>query len=126
MSELVSPDCQIFVDADVAETELIGIIMRLLLATPGDGPPRCEAEVVRNPDYDPARRRRFPDGFIYFRYFIDLYSDDDLSLAGRAALVTAVLERLWDDGFPAVAACGYESRLPHGGGYKSRAVPWPA
>ncbi len=125
MNDLTPPDCRIYVDADLSETELIGILMQVLLEAPGKGAPRCEAEVARNVDYDSARRRLFPDGFIYFRYLIDLYMDEDLPLSERVRLTAAVLDRLWDERFPAVAACSYEKRLPLGGGYQNRSVPWP-
>ena len=99
-----------------------------LLPTPADVMatiwPR-EAAVARNEDYDLARRRKFPDGFIYFRYIIDLYMDADLPLNERVKLTAAVLNTLWDERFPAIAACSYEKRLPLGGGYQNRSVPWP-
>jgi hypothetical protein len=124
MSDLTVPDCRVYVDADVGETEMLGIMTQLLYAEDrsADG---CEADVVRNPDYDSNRRRQFPGGFIYFRYYIDLYMDE-LPTEKQARLVTTLLEGLWDWGCPAVAACSYEDWLPEHGGYRSTAVPWPA
>jgi hypothetical protein len=81
-------------------------------------------EVLRNEDYDSKRRLLFPEGFIYFRYVIDLYMPDE-SLKSRAELVTKLLEYLWNSGFAAVAACSFEALLPEHGGYKSSRVPWP-
>ena len=45
--------------------------------------------------------------------------------AGPQALVARLLQLLWENGIPAVAAADYEDELPEGGGGKSRAVPWP-
>ncbi len=119
---LRSPECKVFVDADVTDTELIGITAPVLF-TPEDETP-LEMEVLNNEDYDSNRRRQFPDGFIYFRYTLDLYMPE-AALSLQAAIVTRLLESLWDSGFPAVAACAFEKHLPERGGYKSRAVPWP-
>src|SRR5688500_8406685 len=117
MTDFSPPDCKIFVDADIAESELVGLIGQLLFS--GDGVPGADVAIVRNEDYDSNRRRQFPDGFIYFRYYIDLYVDV-LPREERAAAVSRALEGLWSWGFPAVAACDYEAALPHGGGYKSQ------
>lgn len=124
---LDAPDCTIFVDADISETELVGLVAEWLFAD--DSPViGCEANVLRNADYDSNRRQQFPDGFVYFRYLIDLYMDETIHKTtgpDKAEVVTRLLEGLWDWGYPAVAACNYEDQLPHHGGYRSRAVPWP-
>ena len=44
----------------------------------------------------------------------------------RYALVDRLLNRLWSQGLPAVAACDYENELPRAGGYNNRSVPWPS
>lgn len=120
--DLRAPDCKVFVDAEVSDTELISLTAPALFA-PDDGV-SLEVDVVKNEDYDSNRRRQFPDGFIYFHYTLDLYMSG-APLARQAAIVTRLLKRLWDWGVPAVAACAFEDRLPKRGGYKSRAVPWP-
>ena len=120
--DLRIPDCKVFVDAEVSETELIGLTAPVLFAPEDDV--SLQVEVLSNEDYDSNRRRQFPDGFIYFHYTLDLYMSG-APPARQAAIVTRLLKRLWDWGFPAIAACAYEDRLPKRGGYKSRAVPWP-
>lgn len=124
MTDLSVPDCRVYVDAEIGETEMIGVIGQLLY----DEDQRaigCEADVVRNDDYDSNRRRQFPGGFIYFRYYVDLYMSE-LPTEHQAQFVTSLLEGLWNWGCPAVAACSYEDWLPEHGGYRSMAVPWPA
>lgn len=123
MSDLVVPDCRVYVDAEVGETEMIGVIAQLLYGDGSSGA-GCEAGVVRNEDYDSKRRRQFPGGFIYFRYYVDLYMNE-LPVETQARLVASVLVSLWDWGCPAVAACSYEAWLPEHGGYRSTSVPWP-
>lgn len=119
MTDFSPPDCKIFVDSDLSETELISLVGQLLTA------PGVEADIIRNEDYDPKRRQQFPGGFIYFSYYIDIYLDDPLR-DDKAAIIGTLLEGLWAWSLPAVAACDYEDRLPHNGGYRSREVPWPA
>jgi hypothetical protein len=118
-----APDCIIFMDADVSANELIGMIARMMFLDAETIPP-CEADLINNEDYDSVRRSQFPDGFIYFRYRIEVFCEG-AALTERIALVGRVLEQLWEWGFPAVAACDYEKELPHGGGYKSDTIPWP-
>jgi hypothetical protein len=72
-------------------------------------------DVDRNDDRDDERAREFPDGFLHFRYVIDV---------GPGEPVARLLRLLWDNGIPAVAASD-DDDLPEHGGYKSRAVPWP-
>jgi hypothetical protein len=120
---LRAPDCKVFVDADVSDTELISMTAPVLFAP--DDKVSLQVEVLKNEDYDSNRRRQFPDGFIYFRYTLDLYMTN-APFTRQAAIVTRLLKHLWDWGYPAVAACAYEDRLPKRGGYKSRAIPWPA
>lgn len=117
-----APDCKIFIDADVSDAELVSLTAPLLFAPEDDV--RLEVEVLKNEDYDSNRRRQFPDGFVYFRYTLDLYMSE-ASLARQAAIVRRLITHLWDWGFPAVAACAFEDRLPQRGGYRSRAIPWP-
>jgi len=122
MEELRAPDCKVFVDADVSDSELISLTAPVLFV-PEDNI-SLEVDVLKNEDYDSKRSRQFPDGFIYFRYTLDLYLRD-APLDRKAAIVSRLIKRLWEWGFPAVAACAYEDRLPERGGYKSRAIPWP-
>lgn len=121
-AELRAPDCKVYVDADVADSELVSLTAPLLFMP--DDHVSLEVDVLKNEDYDSNRRRQFPDGFIYFRYTLDLYMSD-APLTRKAVIVTRLMKRLWGWGFPAVAACAFEERLPQRGGYKSRTVPWP-
>jgi hypothetical protein len=73
-------------------------------------------DVDGNHGGDDARAREFPDGFLYFRYVIEI---------DPGAPVAALLRLLWEHGIPAVASAEHEDELPERGGYKSRAIPWP-
>lgn len=115
-----APDCKLFVDADMGAQELVALMTHVI----SEVPIRCELEIIQNEDYDSRRRSLFPDGFIYFRYLIDLYIPDE-KVRRQAKLVTFLLNYLWESGFPAVAACAFEAQLPEHGGYKSQRIPWP-
>lgn len=121
MTDLRSPDCRLYVDVEMSATELLGLIMQMVFAP--DAPARAEVDVFKNEDYDTRRRLQFPQGFLYFRYYIDLYMPEN-SREAQAALTGVLLESLWDMNIPAVAASAFEDLLPERGGYKSRAVPW--
>jgi hypothetical protein len=117
-------DCAIYVDAPDREA----LLARVLETTGGtragttvelDG---HELDVDDNDEADPVRRTPFPDGFLHFAQRVEVYA----AAPPAAALVTRLLDAFWGAGWPAVAACDYEQDLPHGGGYRSDAVPWPA
>jgi hypothetical protein len=76
----------------------------------------AELDVDHSHERDPIAARRFPDGWLYFRYHVEVE---------RREHVAPLLRLLWDNGIPAVAACDYEDELPERGGGKSRNVPWP-
>ncbi|MFQ3566002.1 MAG: hypothetical protein SNJ59_03295 [Aggregatilineales bacterium] len=115
-----APDCTVFVDAEISDGDLRGLVAVALAMAPA----AVEIDILRNEDYDVKRRQHFPDGFIYFRCIMNLYLAG-LTEAERIAVVGNLLERLWGAGFAAVAACPFEDALPERGGYRSQAIPWP-
>lgn len=116
------PDCRLYVDSDVSETELASLVTEVIYASRDF--PRCEADIARNDEYDSRRRREFPDGFVYFSNVVDLYIDE-ASLSAKVLMIGTMLEYLWDWGLPTVAVCTYEKLLPANGGYRSESLPWP-
>lgn len=115
------PQCKLFIDADLSAADLISFLTQVL----NESSAHCEMVISKNEEYDSNRRKRFPDGFLYFRYFIDLYMPDAETFE-QVELVTNLLIYLWEDSFPAIAAAPFETDLPEHGGYKSRQIPWPA
>ncbi len=121
-------DCKIYVDASISRSQLIETIAKLLDGLAEKNTlrvPDFEIDVLENDEFDEFRRREFPDGFLYFHYIFEIYANTDRQIQDRAALVSKILEHLWSEGFPAVAACDYETELPESGGYKNRSAPWP-
>jgi hypothetical protein len=84
--------------------------------------PAHELYVDANDEADSLRRAEFPDGFLHFAHRVEVFADEPPA----TALVTRLLEAFWAAGWPAVASSDYEEDLPHGGGYRSRDVPWPS
>jgi hypothetical protein len=121
-------DCRLFVDgvrdcdllAEFIAAAMEGEVSGSSVASEG-----VELIVGTSDEEDPHRSSEFPGGFLYFRCNAEVYFAPDVSPDSRVALVGHILERLWDLGHPAVAACDYEDRLPHGGGNRDRQVPWP-
>jgi hypothetical protein len=117
-------DCAIYIDVP-SEDDLMALLLAELPDARRDAgfidAAGIALHVDRNDEADAVRRTEFPDGFLYFSHRVEAYADSPPA----ADLVTRLLERLWSEGWPAVAACDYEEKLPHAGGYKADQVPWP-
>ena len=118
--------CKLFVDADdLTQAELQSQLVRCLgnLATSVTSVGQRSVDglnfaidVMRNEDFN-ATRRKEPDGFLYFRYYLDVDAVPRQPRAAQVALVAQILQCLWAQGWAAVAACDFEDALPHRGGY---------
>jgi hypothetical protein len=117
---MTPPDCRIYIDTDLSDNELLGIIRMVMFAPPDsvDG----QVELFKNEDYHQERRRAFPDGFVFFRFYVDVYIDAPDGVRARA--IGSVLRELWEQGIAAVAGCRFEDLLPEHGGFRSPNVPW--
>jgi hypothetical protein len=123
-------DCKVYI-ADGAPRANLAAALAGALAGTVDGPLHDTVrtsdallDIVANDEFDARRQRDFPDGFLYFRYAIEVYPRADAPHEVVRQLVARLLEYAWVRGIAAVAACDYEDELPFGGGYKSPAVPW--
>jgi hypothetical protein len=133
MADSADLGCKIFVDTEQTAEELAALLLPVLSGqevTEGAGvrtivAPQAEVEIRKNKDFNKERGRVFPDGFLYFAYALEVYPSVGTSRAELVRLTTSILNRLWSQGVPAIAACDYESELPYGGGNDNRSVPWP-
>ena len=81
-----------------------------------------EVSLCKNDEFTVLKAKDYPDGFLYFRYFLEIESitdDDEFKSA-----MTKLLSFLWEKNIPAIAACDFEDELPEKGGYKSLNIPW--
>ncbi|HEV3261347.1 MAG TPA: hypothetical protein VG013_31130 [Gemmataceae bacterium] len=131
MADLNELDCKIHVEAPWTPEAIAGLLSRALGGQVSVSPsaqvvllPSAEIEIRENEDADSRRAADFPDGFLYFRYILEVYPVPTSSRQDRVSLAARVLELCWSQGWPAVAACDYESELPQRGGYNNPAVPW--
>ncbi len=121
VSNKESTYCQIYVDTNLEHDALLTVIQTAIggeLERNTISTPEIDVYIDRNDSFDEVRRKEFPDGFLYFRYVLDMDTQGKELWDSYISFITKVLETCWSSGFKAVAACDFESRLPHDGGYK--------
>jgi hypothetical protein len=114
--------CAVYVDADIPREALI----TSLLAALGGQRDRntlfvhpCEVYVDDNDEFDADRRREFPDGFLFYRFRLEVSADcQPAGEENMIVFVSGLLKTLWVAGCRAVAACDFEDALPYAGGYR--------
>jgi hypothetical protein len=131
-SNLNKLSCRIFLEADCSMGELAKILSSSLPVEIESGPAVLliknqvgEVELRNNKEWNTDSARRFPDGFLHFRYVLELYLAESTTGAAETAYVSQLLKLFWSSGFPAVASSDYEGQLPCGGGYRDSSLPWP-
>lgn len=87
--------------------------------------PQGEISVRKNDAFNEEMRKDEEDGFLYYRYLLEVEPEEELGKENATQFVSRILEYLWSQNYPAVASCDYEELLPNKGGYKSPNVPKP-
>jgi hypothetical protein len=82
-------------------------------------------DIVENKSYNEYLQYGFPDGFLYFKFKIEINFKQSVQITECIAVVTKILKLLWESNISAVAAADYEQFLPLNGGYNSAGIPWP-
>ena len=114
--------CKIFVDIDISKDELVqkitdctsGRIERWLVRTDWG-----EIDVVNNEDFDENRRGQEPDGFLFYRFYLEMEPGEGVPSEVYIKSVGTLLGKLWAWNAKAVAACDFEESLPMKGGYNA-------
>lgn len=89
-----------------------------------------EVNVTTNDEYNLIEAKNYPDGFLYFRFFIDVYIEkESISNTDKVdfiAFCSKLLTSCWDQGMPAIASSDFETQFPYSGGYKigKDILPW--
>lgn len=119
----------IYLDGEAEEKEIVAAINvvlreRAAYRTHPTVTGAVEVDVLHNDEAD-KRRIAFPDGFLHFRYKLEVECGDAAESEGHE-IVAAILEMAWRRGWAAVASCDFEDDLPRRGGYKCQDIPWPS
>ncbi len=78
-----------------------------------------EIFIDENEDFENGDFKSFPDGFLYFKYYIEIESDNSIE-----QFISTLLNYLWQKDISAVASCDFEKTLLENGGYNSKSIPW--
>ncbi|WP_041227083.1 hypothetical protein [Crinalium epipsammum] len=120
MNDYDSLYCKLYVDCDVNRNELVGLIAKLTssrIERWSVSTPECEIDVRNNDDFDNNKRSKFPDGFLYYRFYLDIERTEDTERGSYIESISRLLEDFWLLSYKAVAACDFEEELPRKGGY---------
>ncbi len=111
--------CKIFVEAECGAAQLAVFLSQMIhgsieMRTVSSS--LLEMDVVANDGLDEAKRAEGADGFLCYPYYLDVEPATGTPREVYVQSVGSLLERLWNSGFKAVAACEFESELPKMGG----------
>lgn len=79
---------------------------------------------LKNDDFDEQQRQDINDGFLFYRYKLEVQPNPNLGEENAVNLVSKILEHFWSKGVPATAACDYEDKLPRKGKYVPEEYQW--
>lgn len=82
----------------------------------------CTIYVSNNSDNNLEKSKQFPDGFLYFKYIIDIESEEEIEK--DFIIINKILDFFWKQNIPAIASYDHEELLKERGGYNNRNVPW--
>ncbi len=112
--------CKLFIDTDTDRESLINVLKETVNGKNEDWTIESKYTVIdvkRNVAFDMCKRNELPDGFLYFRYFLDIEPKENTMQDDYISIISNMLQSLWDLGYKAVAACDFEEDLPRKGGY---------
>jgi len=78
-----------------------------------------EVFLDKNSDFDIKEAKKYPDGFLYFEYLLEISINEK---SDEILIINNVLNYLWDNHIPAIASCDFEDKLDKKGGYKDLSV----
>lgn len=81
-----------------------------------------EIYIDYNEEYNFEKSLNFPDGFLHFKYTIDINSvTENITIIN---VITQLLNFFWSNQYAAIASCDFEDKLPFLGGYNNKNTPW--
>ncbi|MFM1652488.1 1,4-dihydroxy-6-naphthoate synthase [Brevibacillus sp. B_LB10_24] len=111
--------CKLFVETKMDRAALVRFLAQTVTGTENRSTivsPWGEMDVMMNDDYDEERAADPHDGFLYYRYYLDIEPAEDADPREYIKGIARMLEALWESGAKAVAACDFEEELPRKGG----------
>ena len=126
--EMIDPYCKVFLDGPATVEQAVAVPHGVVGGSAGVGDVKADGVVIlveESDDYSAQGRLVFPTGYFEFRLLVEFLFDEGTPLETAVRYVSSVLEEFWAQGWAAVAACEYDDRLPHRGGFNVRELPWP-
>lgn len=74
-------------------------------------------DILKNEEFDKEKAKEFPDGFLYFPYFLDIDSTESRETKKYIKMVGDLMLYLWNEKCQLVVSSDFEEELPHKGGY---------
>jgi hypothetical protein len=118
MNEELNYYCGLFLDSSEEESLLVSEVAKLFNNEPERNyihSSECDISILENDDFDEQRRTNPEDGFLFYRYKLEVEPNTELGEKNAIAVVSKLLKFFWSQSYPAVAACGYEDALPNKG-----------
>ncbi|MBC1743333.1 hypothetical protein HCA06_09655 [Listeria welshimeri] len=116
--------CKMFINSLMSREELskeignfLEIIPNKFLSVEND---YFTVDVQKNKEFDEGKAKDFPDGFLYFPYFLDIDSTESTKREEYIKTVANLMLYLWDRKCQLVVSSDFEEDLPHKGGYNQR------
>lgn len=111
---------KIFVDSDVDKETLLDTVSNIVMGTiSGSSTLTKQAEIFifNNGDFDEDKRNQGNDGFLYYKYYLEIEPTEDANDHNYVLEISNLLTKLWNADFKAIASCDFEDLLPRKGGY---------
>jgi hypothetical protein len=111
---------KIFVDSDIEKEMLLNTVSNIVNGTiRGSSILTKQAEIFifNNGDFDEDKRNEGTDGFLYYKYYLEIKPTEDTDDRNYVLEISNLLTNMWNTDFKAIASCDFEDLLPRKGGY---------
>lgn len=111
---------KIFVDSDVDKEMLLDTVSNYVMGTISGSSiltKQAEIFIFNNGDFDEDKRNEGNDGFLYYKYYLEIEPTEDTNDRNYVLEISNLLTKLWNAEFKAIASCDFEDLLPRKGGY---------
>ena len=107
--------CKVYLDTDLSKADVLGLIRTVLTGQSESratiSSPSCVVDVEDNDQFDEAMRYQ-ADGFLYYRYLLDVEPVEEVSRERYLQALSDLLRGLRKHLCKVVPACDFEDELP--------------